>query len=570
MTIERTVPGTVPARVMVRTLASLFTRREWVETLCYVALSLGVALSGSVAALLLVPLMQPSLLGRGSFSMHSTDAQAIAFSVATVAFALMRWQSARLGAWLVGSLARALRQRVHAHLMATPLASLANSPSSEIANVLTYNVEIVVQGYGALQQLLVAALTSLVTLAFAVWISPWLVLSVPLLVVAGLLISRSFGREQSAVSRRYVRDLTDLFWHSEDFPRRLRHVRSFEREAAEEKSHRAASSRLAQGYGRQLDLIASGRLVLELMAALGVGAVFMLAHRWQGIDQGSLVAVCLLLVRLLPSLLLTRQSFQQWRSAVPAFELWQKYMQLDMTQPAASPRQARGTAEVIHIERMRVTPPAAGVTLLDIELKPGEFTLISGRSGIGKTSLVDVLAGMAEPEVFLARDSFGPIDFDDYRAHVRRGAYVCQQVRPWQRTVRECLLWAAPGATERELGNALRDVGLEKRLEASAEGWDTALDDASSRLSGGELQRLMLAQVILRQPHLAVLDEATSALDAPSELSVLKAVKQRLPGTVILVVSHRAGVADIADQHISVEGSIVERSTHHFATAARL
>jgi ATP-binding cassette subfamily C protein len=136
--------------------------------------------------------------------------------------------------------------------------------------------------------------------------------------------------------------------------------------------------------------------------------------------------------------------------------------------------------------------------------------------------------------------------------------------------VRECLLWAAPGATERELGNALRDVGLEKRLEASAEGWDTALDDASSRLSGGELQRLMLAQVILRQPHLAVLDEATSALDAPSELSVLKAVKQRLPGTVILVVSHRAGVADIADQHISVEGSIVERSTHHFATAARL
>jgi ATP-binding cassette subfamily C protein len=159
---------------MVRTLAGLLTRKEWVGTLCYVALSLGVALSGSVAALLLVPLVQPSLQSRGLFSMGSTDAQAIAFSMATVAFALMRWQSARLGAWLVGSLARTLRQRVHARLMAAPMASLANSPSAEIANVLTYNIEIMVPGYGALQQLLVAALTSMVTLAFAVWISPWL------------------------------------------------------------------------------------------------------------------------------------------------------------------------------------------------------------------------------------------------------------------------------------------------------------------------------------------------------------------------------------------------------------
>ncbi|HEY4145049.1 ABC transporter ATP-binding protein [Pinirhizobacter sp.] len=570
MITRRPPPDAMSAGVMVRTLASLLTRGEWIGTLCYIALSLGVALSGSVAALLLVPLVQPSLLGRGLFSMGGTDAQAIAFSVATVAFALMRWQSARLGAWLVGSLARTLRQRVHARLMGAPMASLANSPSAEIANVLTYNIEIIVPGYGALQQLLVAALTSVVTLAFAIWISPWLVLAVPVLVVAGVLVSRSFGREQSLVSRRYVRDLTDLFWHSEDFPRRLRHVRSFERESAEEASHHAVSCRLAQGYGRQLELIASSRLVLELMAALGVGAVFMLAHRWQGIDQGSLVAVCLLLVRLLPSLLLTRQSFQQWRSAVPAFELWQKYMQLGTTETAAPPLQVRGEVEVIYIDRVRVTPPAAGLTLLDIELKPGELTLISGRSGIGKTSLVDVLAGMAEPEVFLAHDRFGPIGLDDYRAHVRRGAYVGQQVRPWQRTVRECLLWAAPGATEQDLGNALRDVGLQMRLDASTDGWDTALDNASSRFSGGELQRLMLAQVILRKPRLAILDEATSALDTPSELSVLKAVKQRLPDTIVLVVSHRAGVADIADQHISIEDSLVQRSATHFAAAGRL
>jgi ATP-binding cassette subfamily C protein len=72
-------------------------------------------------------------------------------------------------------------------------------------------------------------------------------------------------------------------------------------------------------------------------------------------------------------------------------------------------------------------------------------------------------------------------------------------------------------------------------------------------ISGGELQRLLLAQVILRQPRLAVLDEATSALDAAAELAVLAALKRRLPQTSLVVVSHRPGVAVLADQCLTIE-----------------
>src|SRR6185312_15087490 len=104
--------------------------------------------------------------------------------------------------------------------------------------------------------------------------------------------------------------------------------------------------------------------------------------------------------------------------------------------------------------------------------------------------------------------------FDAYRELVRHGAYVSQSVRPWQHSVRACLRWAAPDADDAAMLAALCDVGLGPRLAASPQGLETALHDASSRLSGGELQRLLLAQVVLRQPFLAVLDEATSALDA--------------------------------------------------------
>ncbi|GAB2545697.1 ATP-binding cassette domain-containing protein [Rhodanobacter koreensis] len=555
-------PSPAPDRAhdLLRSLARTLTGVELAETAAYVVLSLGAAFVGSLAAVLLVPLVQPGhTLPFGSVLFdagRSVDMQAAIFAAAMVAFALLRWQAARLGARLVGRYGMSLRRRVHARLIEAPLTSLADSTSAEIANVLTHNVELIVQGFSALQQLLIAGLTAAVSLGFAFWVSPPLMLAAPLLAGLGLIASRAYGREQSLVGRQYVVDMTRLFWHSEDFPRRLRHVRSFEKEDAEKASYGAISARLCHGYRRQLELVASGRLVLELLAAIGIAALFVLAHRWHGIDQSSLIAVCLLLGRLLPYLVSTRQSFQQLRSAAPAFELWRRYMTLASAQPSVASSRTATSGGALHIERMRLIPPANGLDVGDLVLAPGDLTLISGDSGIGKSSLIDVLAGMMTPETFAARVGERPIGFDEYRQLVRHGAYVSQNVRPWQHSVRECLLWAAPEATDEMLRSALIDVGLDSRLAKSQHGLDTALHSSSSRLSGGELQRLLLAQVILRQPFLALLDEATSALDTTSEIEVLSALKRRLPHTILIVVSHRPGVAAIADQCLNIGNNL--------------
>ncbi|WP_448096398.1 ATP-binding cassette domain-containing protein [Luteibacter yeojuensis] len=537
---------TMPLRALLRSLP----RDDRLATCVYVALSLASVCAGTVATVLLVALVQPRralplplphVLG------DSFDTMAGAFAVVTGIYALLRWHASRLSARLLGRYGMGLRRRVQARLVDASLPALANATSAEIANVLTYNTEGLVQGLSATQQLFVTGATAAASMAAACWVSPVLVLAMPLLAVLGVLCSRGFGREQSEVSRAYVADMTNLFRHSEDFPRRLRHVRSYGREAAEKASYGDVASRLCRGYARQLELVASGRLMLELGAAVGIALVFALAHRWHGIDGASLMAVCLLFGRLLPYLVTTRQSFQQWRSAAPALELWQRYMELEtVTQTAAPSRRPTEARVALRIQRLRVIPPNGGLEVHDLDLVPGELTLVAGDSGIGKSCLMDVLAGMACPEVFAARAGSERLDFEAYRQHVSKGAYVSQSVRPWQRTVRECLLWAAPPASDAALREALADVGLDRRLGSA--GLDTSLADASSRLSGGELQRLLLAQVILRQPVLAVLDEATSALDAASELAVLATMKRRLPQTAMVVVSHRAAVAALAEQ----------------------
>lgn len=552
------------SRTPLQALLASLPAGDRLKTGFYVLMSLASAFAGSVAAVLLVPLVQPNhglpmlnFLGGA----ESVDTRAAVFALATIAFALVRWQASRLGARLTARYGMALRCRVQARLVDAPLPALANTTSAEIANVLTYNTEIVAQGYSALQQLLVAGVTAAVSLGFAFWVSPALMLAAPLLGIVGVLASRAFGREQAEVNRAYVADLTRLFWHSEDFPRRLRHVRSYAREDAEKASYGEIATRLGRGFTRQLELIAAGRLVLELTAAVGIAAVFVVAQRWKGIDGASLMAVCLLLGRLLPYLVSTRQSFQYLRAAAPALELWDRYMSLGGTGTAPVAPSVAPAEGPLHIERMRVRPPAQGLDIADLHLVPGELTLVSGDSGIGKSSLIDALAGMTRPEVFVATAGGVPVDFDGYRAVVSHGAYVSQSVRPWQHTVRECLLWAAPGASDASLSEALADVGLDRRLATSDAGLDTSLADASSRLSGGELQRLLLAQVILRQPVLALLDEATSALDAASEMSVLAAMKRRLPKTILVVVSHRTGVASLADQVLAIDGDRARASS---------
>lgn len=545
-------------RATLRAFAATLSRGERQRVAACVLASLLSAFAGGMAALLLVPLIQPSAAAPFAGVLFGTSrtlaGHAAVFAAAMAVFALLRWAGACLGAGLSTGYGARLRSLVHARLSDARLDAVAGSSSAEIANVLTYNVEVVVNGFNSVLQLLVALLTTLVTLAIAAWISPPLLLALPLFAAFAWLAARLFGREQARIGRAYVADMTHLFWRGEDFPRRLRHVRSFGRQQAEHAAWSGMARQLGQGYRRQLRLAAHGRLLLELLATAAIATGFFLAHHWNGIDQASLVAVCLLLARLLPYLASTRQSIQQLRTAMPAFDLWRRYMAMPPEPPPALPAIA-GIAGAVRIRRLQLPPALVALEVRDLVLAPGTLTLVSGDSGIGKSCLVDVLAGMSAPARFEAELDGHAIGFDEYRTLVARGAYVSQQVRAWHASVRDCLQWAAPAAADATMWDALAAVGLAPRVARDPHGLDLALQGPGSRLSGGEQQRLLLAQVLLREPVLAVLDEATGALDAGSEAQVLSVLRERLPRTVLLVVSHRPALAALADQCLLVDGS---------------
>lgn len=203
-------------------------------------------------------------------------------------------------------------------------------------------------------------------------------------------------------------------------------------------------------------------------------------------------------------------------------------------------------------------PPT--LTGISLHIRPGEWVAVIGGSGSGKSTVARLAAGVLRPwsgHVLLD----GRPREDWHRAVVSgQVAYVEQQLRLFEGTVRENLTLWNPAADEDALRRALDDAEVAE-LVARRGGLDAGrIEEDARNLSGGERQRLELARALALEPALLVLDEATSALDAHTEAAVNEHLRRR--GTTCLVLAHRLSTIQAADRVVVLAGGrIVQQGT---------
>ncbi|MFD2474604.1 ABC transporter ATP-binding protein [Amycolatopsis silviterrae] len=201
--------------------------------------------------------------------------------------------------------------------------------------------------------------------------------------------------------------------------------------------------------------------------------------------------------------------------------------------------------------------PGPGRTIgpFDFTVGPGEFVALAGPMGSGKSTLLRLLAGWADPDAGTV--SYGGTDLrtaarEDVR---RRLAFVPQRPGLISGTIRENLMLGRPHLTEEDLRSACVAAAIHDHLVTLPNGYDTETGEGGATLSGGQLQRLALAQAFLHGADVLLLDDVTSAVDAVTERRILAGLREWLAageGRAVVFAGHRGAVAEAADRVVAL------------------
>ncbi len=189
---------------------------------------------------------------------------------------------------------------------------------------------------------------------------------------------------------------------------------------------------------------------------------------------------------------------------------------------------------------------------VDVRIPGGLKVAISGASGVGKSTLIDLLQRFYDPDagrILLDGTDLRELDLQALR---RRIAVVSQDIVLFRGTLAQNLAYSTPEASLADLQRVVCLTQLEGLVQSLPLGLDGLLGERGQQLSGGQKQRIAIARALLQDPAILVLDEATSAVDEATEREVIAAIDQLFAGRTRILISHRASTLADADLHLQL------------------
>jgi ATP-binding cassette subfamily B protein len=200
---------------------------------------------------------------------------------------------------------------------------------------------------------------------------------------------------------------------------------------------------------------------------------------------------------------------------------------------------------------------------LSVVISPGQKVGLVGRSGSGKTTFVNLLLRIYDPQggsILLGGSDAREFTQESLRARI---GLIPQDPSLFHRTLRENIRYGRLSAADPEVEQAAMKAHAHAFIAASREGYDTLVGERGVKLSGGQRQRIAIARVILKDAPITVLDEATSALDSLTEKAIQDALDKEMTGKTVVVVAHRLStIAHLDRILVFEEGKIVEDGSH--------
>lgn len=542
-----------------------YVRPYWKVLATSIGLLALLAISEPIFPALMKPLLDEGFTGRN-------EAVIQWIPLALVALFLIRgalgFTSKYASAWVANRVVTDLRQAMFEHVLYLPTAFYDQHSSGRIASHIANNPGSVTSAATmALTVIVRDTLTLVALLSWLLWLD-WLLTSITLALFPLMaLIVRYFNKRLRKVSRESQHALAGIIHNIEEAASNNRIVKVFTAENFETARFKTANER-QRGLAMRATVAESAVTPLvQLLASLSVAIIITIALNSSGHEPasaGEFVSFLTALMMLLPPIKrltdITSAIQRGLASAEIIFGILDEPLERKAQQ--ISFQHIKGGIEFKHVHYAY----GDGKKVIDdfsLDIPEGKTYALVGKSGSGKTTITNLLAGLYclnQGDIKIGHKSIKDLPLRTLRHNI---SMVSQDVRLFNDSILNNVAYADPKPDEEKAIKALEAAHALEFIESLAEGIHTQIGQNGVTLSGGQRQRIAIARAFYKNAAILILDEATSALDTESERSIQEALANLMQGRTSIVIAHRLSTIEHADCIVVMkDGRIAELGNH--------
>ena len=474
-----------------------------------------------------------------------------------------------LMAYIGGRVVTDIRNTVHNHIQSLSLSFFHRHPTGELISYVTNEVNAAAASLTGTVVSLMRDTTSVIALTIAAFVmDPWLALIAFIAFPASVLPLMNVAKKIRRFAKRGQATLGGFLGLMQETIQGVRIVKAFGMEEYERARFRKESERLFKLSLRMSRIRALMPPTMELLAAFAIGGVvwyggFSVIHG--GRTQGqfmAFMAAMFLMYQPFKKLAGSNTSIQQGIVAAErVFEILDTKSDIEERPDAQLAQRFSRQIEFHDVsfgyERKLV------LKHIDLRIRAGEMVALVGVSGVGKSTLADLIPRFYD--VTSGKITIDGVDIRDVTLGSLRSqiGIVTQHTFLFNDTVKNNIAYGDRSKDIDHIIAAAKAAYADGFITAMPQGYDTVVGEMGVKLSGGERQRLSIARALLKDPPILILDEATSSLDSESEKLVQEALERLVAQRTTLVIAHRLSTIRKADRIVVlVNGTIVEEGSH--------
>lgn len=509
------------------------------------------------------------LIGIGLVDFSRLFWQLLVIVGVVLAGALVQWILGQLTNKITYNITNDLRDRVFEKIHLLPLKYIDSTPHGDIIGRVINDIDLIAAG---LLQSFTSLFTGVATIVGTIIIMCLINLSIAIVVIVltplSLLVASLIVKRTHIYFKEQLELRGEMNGYIEEMIGNQRIIKAFNYEQMNEERFKEVNQRMhvsgvkSQFYGALIN--PTTRIVNSLVyGAVGVfGAISVL--------NGSFT------VGLLSSFLTYANQYTkpfneissvmtEMQTALAASQRVFNLLDEPVEKPVSNPQNVEIMEGNVSLKNVYFSydPKVSLIENLSLEALPGQIIAIVGKTGCGKTTLINLLMRFYDQNSgSIMVDNVNTLDME--RDYLRRMyGMVLQESWIFKGTIKENIAYGKSDATDEQIIAAAKKARVHKFIMKQPEGYDTIIDEDGGNISQGQKQLICIARIMLTKPPMLILDEATSSIDTRTELQIQEAFETMMKGRTTFIVAHRLSTIKNADMILVMDkGHILEQGTH--------